>query len=1066
MKDDLKQLFKQPPSEYRAAPFWAWNARIEPEECRRQIRLMHQMGMGGFFMHSRVGLDTAYLSEAWFECVDACIDEAEKLDMQAWLYDEDRWPSGAAGGIVTANREYRMRSLVMQRGVRSDQLDGVSDVVAVFAARLRDDNSLQSYRRVCDSALVAATGKTDKRTWSMIELEPDETLLVFRISLLAPSPWFNGATYLDTLNPEAVAAFIESTHEAYRQRYDERFGQRIPGIFTDEPNYGGMSSANTELGCRGQPWTDRLPEAFQKLYSYDLCDFLPSLFLPHGDGKPQAVRMHYVNLLTTLFVDAFARQIGAWCEQHNLQHTGHSLGEETIEIHTSRGGSALRFYEYMQAPGMDILSEHAREWDTAKGVASVARQFGRKWRLTETYGCTGWDFNFAGHKAIGDWQAALGINLRCPHLSWYSMRGEAKRDFPACIFYQSPWWEWYPVVEDYFARIHAVMTRGTEQRDILLLHPCESAWLFAHMGGFEGERTAAISSAMRATRDRLLAAHQDFDYGDEDILARHGRIEGQGATTVLRIGEASYRVVVVPLMETMRRSTLALLQAFKAAGGTVIFAGTPAPLLDGQPSADSAGFAAGCTAVSHAGPDLAAVLEPFRRISIADQNGAECDGVLYLLREDDDAAYLFVANTGCTTLDGRHELKAPMVRDRTLAWPTVKIRGFAGFDGQPQELDPASGERWLARAQTDADGRWIIDTSLPQLGSRLFVIPRQPSAETLPPVPRWQDLQSVAIAPANWDFRRTEANPLVLDMPACRIGAGDWQPPQDILAIDYLVRDTLGIEHRGGRMEQPWKRPRSANPRTCRVQLRYSFEVETLPQGALHLALESPEKFSARLNGQSVATASDCGWWCDKSLRLVALDAAALQRGTNQLELDLEYDEYFAGLEIVYLLGDFGVELRGRVPTLTPEPLRGNLGDWVPQGLPFYAGALLYETDIELPAAVPGQRTILRLDDYRGTAARVWIDGRPAGITAWPPGEVDLTPLLPREGRRVRLGIEIMGHRRNSHGPLHHDEKWPPYTTPWQFSPNNEQWQDDYRLVPVGLMEAPELVFQTAVGAS
>ena len=91
----------------------------------------------------------------------------------------------------------------------------------------------------------------------------------------------------------------------------------------------------------------------------------------------------------------------------------------------------MRFYEHMQAPGMDLLTERWRIYDTAKQVSSVARQFGRKWRLTETYGCTGWDFPFAGHKALGDWQTALGINLRCQHLYWYTMKGEAKRDYPA-----------------------------------------------------------------------------------------------------------------------------------------------------------------------------------------------------------------------------------------------------------------------------------------------------------------------------------------------------------------------------------------------------------------------------------------------------------------------------------------------------------------------------------------------------------------------------------------------------------------------------------------------------------
>ena len=111
MKKQLIEELKNPSAEYRGTLFWALNGKLEPDEMRRQIRLMKQMGLGGFFLHARVGLATEYLGDEWFKCVDAAVDEASKLGMKAWLYDEDRWPSGAAGGLVTQNPEYRMRKL-------------------------------------------------------------------------------------------------------------------------------------------------------------------------------------------------------------------------------------------------------------------------------------------------------------------------------------------------------------------------------------------------------------------------------------------------------------------------------------------------------------------------------------------------------------------------------------------------------------------------------------------------------------------------------------------------------------------------------------------------------------------------------------------------------------------------------------------------------------------------------------------------------------------------------------------------------------------------------------------
>ena len=68
-------------------------------------------------------------------------------------------------------------------------------------------------------------------------------------------------------------------------------------------------------------------------------------------------------------------------------------------------------------------------------LTAQADEFGREAVLSELYGVTNWDFNFLGHKAQGDWQAALGVTVRVPHLAWVSMAGESKRDYPAPLSY-------------------------------------------------------------------------------------------------------------------------------------------------------------------------------------------------------------------------------------------------------------------------------------------------------------------------------------------------------------------------------------------------------------------------------------------------------------------------------------------------------------------------------------------------------------------------------------------------------------------------------------------------------
>jgi len=105
-------LFERPTSEYRGAPFWAWNGRLEKNQLLWQLAVFQEMGFGGAHLHVRVGLETPYLGDEFMAMVRACTTECERLGLKAWLYDEDRWPSGAAGGLVTRDPRYRLAHLL------------------------------------------------------------------------------------------------------------------------------------------------------------------------------------------------------------------------------------------------------------------------------------------------------------------------------------------------------------------------------------------------------------------------------------------------------------------------------------------------------------------------------------------------------------------------------------------------------------------------------------------------------------------------------------------------------------------------------------------------------------------------------------------------------------------------------------------------------------------------------------------------------------------------------------------------------------------------------------------
>ena len=88
------------------------------------------------------------------------------------------------------------------------------------------------------------------------------------------------------------------------------------------------------------------------------------------------------------------------------------------------------------------------------------------------------------------------MNFRCPHLTHYSLAGGAKRDYPASIFEHSPWWPYYGEVEDYFGRLSLMLTQGKPVRDVLVIHPVESAW------GVYGRRQRRAGHAAAAKPER------------------------------------------------------------------------------------------------------------------------------------------------------------------------------------------------------------------------------------------------------------------------------------------------------------------------------------------------------------------------------------------------------------------------------------------------------------------------------------------------------------------------------------------------------------------------------------
>ena len=513
-------------------PFWSWNDLLEEGELRRQIRDMKALGMRGFFMHARGGLETEYMSEAWFDAVRVCVDEAKKLGMEAWAYDENGWPSGFAGGELLKDPKNHACGLVCE--TVSEFPPESEDLLGVYAV-----SELGAVR------LVAPNGSDE---YVVIRRERD-------------------FSYVDTMNPEVTEKFIQATHERYLKELGDDFGKTMPGFFTDEPQYFRW----------GTPWSDSFLTTFQERFDYDVLENLPAIFMDYRDAE--IYRYDYFLHCSRSYYEGFMKPIYDWCEAHGVQLTGHGIEEWSLGSQMNCCGGIMPFYLYQHLPGIDYLGRDLKNVSGARQMGSVCEQTGKKVALSETFAGCGWDVSPRELKQIAELQMAGGVNLVCEHLYAYSARGERKRDYPHHFSEHSPWHGDFNAFETHFQRLGAALSQGRELADVLVIHPIRSAYLHFKKTDYKGS-VRELDQAFSQMVEKLSRDQVSYHFGDETVMREMGYVDGNR----ICVGKCTYKCVVLPVCETLDYTTVAMLREYLAAGGKLYLWDQAPTRVDGRPS--------------------------------------------------------------------------------------------------------------------------------------------------------------------------------------------------------------------------------------------------------------------------------------------------------------------------------------------------------------------------------------------------------------------------------------------------------------------------------------------------
>jgi hypothetical protein len=500
------------------------------------IQTYKDLGLGGIVCN--VAFKDYMRSEEKFKVLVDGIEACSKLGLVAWLYDEDGYPSGSAGGLV-----------------------------------LKENPAFEALELAYDAS----------------RSDPFILRPAYEFTH-ASNNYYAARRYVNLLDDRATRSFLAHTHEVYWKRLQPHFGKTIQAMFTDEPSLIAVNLGQIPEKARQNvpvvdpldpnvralpavPWGYDLVEQYRNRYGDDLMAQRRSLFA--GDSADdRKVRRQFWGLIADLVADRYFGAIRDWCGKHGIASSGHTLWEEAVMHHPALEGNGLKALGRMDIPGLDVLSSDPEAvlhegWLAAAMPASAAVLTGRRRIMTEVS-----DFSqkMGGQgpaglpemQAAAAWQAAWGIT---EFTLYYSIA-----DRPH---------EKYRAYGDYVGRLNCVLKPARLATEVLLYYPVHDLWAeyrpVAEPLRLESQTPLAqrlVNSFLRLGRT-LSRSQVPFTLIDHEFLAS-AEVAAGGT---LKVKDHAFKAILLPDGVELPAAAARVVADFRGKGGQVLADGLDAARL-------------------------------------------------------------------------------------------------------------------------------------------------------------------------------------------------------------------------------------------------------------------------------------------------------------------------------------------------------------------------------------------------------------------------------------------------------------------------------------------------------
>ena len=1010
---EFKSLFADPPSDYRTAPLWDWNDKISEAGIDFHMKKFKEGGLGGVFIHPRPGLITEYISEDWNHLFDYTVRKGKELGMKVWIYDENSYPSGFAGGHVPAQMP---ESYNHGTGLGCEKQELFKPDTAKYDVILKLENN----------QFIDITATKD------VYINKKGIFYLFKRTYGSKSYWYGNFPYVDLLQKGVTQKFIDITMKGYEKYDKDEFGKTLMGVFTDEPNLEAAMGPKTALR-----WTSDLFPEFEKRWGYDLRVNLPSIVDQIGNWRK--VRHDYYELLCEMFADRWTHTYSKYCEANGLKLTGH-YWEHGWPMPTD-GFDEASCYLYQQQPGVDMLGNEyvpkgqGGQFGNTRAIRelqSAANQAGHQRTLSETYGGAGWEIPFSNLKRLVDWEVVLGVNFVNQHLSYYTLKGVRKFDYPPSFTYHEPWWDNYKSMGDYIGRISMATSSGEQINKSLVIQPNTTSWMY-----FSRKDKNIMSDSIRRSFKsfvyELERNHYEYDLGSENVIKTIGSVKDGK----LIVGKRSYGLVVIPeSMQNLDKTTFTLLKDYLSQGGKVLSFTKEIPFLDGNESNafnELRNTYTGQWTLAKT-TDEAAVKNLFSLPDFSIQEAAPVKGELYYQRRMmADGQMLFIVNTD------------------TVQSVVAKINA----KGQSLiKMDLITGECFGIPGKAVGE-KLSFEISLPPVGSALYYLTDNRIQETQLPQPA---INEQPVSASVMKVHPESENVLVLDFLDLKTKKIDVKEIYFMKAMHQL------FDSNGFAMGDPWQHKIQYKQEYLALdtfktnsafEVNYHFSIaenatpETISK--LCAVVERPELWDVLVNGEKVEKSDN--WWIDREFFKFPI-GNKVKKGSNLLTLRAPKMSVFAELMPAYIVGDFVLNPLNQGFEIASGTI-SKLGSWKSMGYPFYAQKVSYTESFDVANA--GEQFKVKLNKWNGILTEVYVNGRKAGIIAYPPYELNISKFIDKG--KNEISVNVIGSLKNTFGYFYKDtHRWINGPGDWDTAPEKIPGIGQYFLMDYGLTEPFSLI--------